>query len=333
MYLKLYSQSSAKNRSSSDGTLQMRLRITRQSTVDMQTCPSASDSSDGSCSLRRKQLVITGEPTDLSRAQDGFFATSDMDRRPSNVVVILSSANVGELIEWLHAIEDAINRCRFAVVEHFGRRCSSGSVLDAIRMFEQLRARRATDCWTESRDQHSTPMAVSRSLPSLQTSPLPSAQVVDSGYSEVDSAFSTSAFIDYYTLQPDSAAIDDATPPPDPLYTFEDAYASITRRFAESELPPPLSNLPTAPLEGYVRHARAECLDVPVSPRSFDNDQDSWSMQEDEPSSPLDPWLCHGAARSAESLFSSAFADDTVVNGMYRDTFGGRRRSSSCVGL
>ncbi|CDS02248.1 uncharacterized protein SPSC_02628 [Sporisorium scitamineum] len=339
IFLNLYSQqSSIRSRSPSRGILQMRLRITRSSTVEMQTCPSFSSSPDSNY-IRRKQLVITGEPVDMPLRSQRSQSTATVkwhrdaelaSSRPTNVVCILSSADVADLTEWLYAIENTIERCRYSVVERLGRRRTSESIFTSIRLFEQVQAQIDDPRFAEGKDQHSTPMAASRSLPLPVTSgslPPASAELVSSNFNRSETDFSPSAFINYYAATDAESAVASTS---DALYTFEDAYASIMRRYEDYDLPSPLQSLPTAPLDGHVRYARSECLDVPVSPRNYDMEEDPWTPEDDQPSSPLDPWLSHTAARSATSLSASAFGDDTVMQ-IFAEGF--RRRSSSLGGL
>ncbi|CBQ67789.1 conserved hypothetical protein [Sporisorium reilianum SRZ2] len=340
IFLNLYTNpSSIKSQSPSRGNLQMRLRITRSSTVEMQNCPSFSAGPDSFNPIRRKQLVITGEPADIPLRSQRSQSTATVkwhrdaelaSSRPTNVVCILSSADVADLTEWLYAIENATDRCRHSVVEQVDSRRSSESMFTTIRLFEQLQAQRDDARCTDGKDQHSTPMAASRSLPlPLSSHGLPpaSSELLSPSVAGSESDFSPSAFIDYYAAADTGSAAASAS---DALYSFEDAYASIMRRYADYELPSPLQNLPSATLDGQLRYARsADCLDVPVSPRSFDMELDEWPLEDDTPSSPLDPWMSHAAARSATSFSASAFGDDTVMQ-IFAEGF--RRRSSSMGG-
>lgn len=346
-FLNLYSTNPFKARSTSHGSLQMRLCINRSSTVEMQSCLSELTDSNDSTQLRRKQLVITGEAVDPSGSRNLSHKPFDHAcRRPTNAVCILSSANVADLNEWLDSIESVINQYRYSAREeldarhptdsvdsrHFDTRRSSGSILDTLRLFEQLKNQREQSEFVDERDQQATPMVASRSLPSLAP-PSPSAQLATSSLVGSGSDFSTSAFIDYYTSNPNSAATneqDASASTTDAPYSFEDAYMSIMRRFADNELTSPLSGLPTAPLDGFVGHASSGYLDVPVSPCSFDFEQDGFDAEMEAPSSPVDPWLSQHAAQSVTSLSSSSYADDTVMQ-IFSEGF--RRRSSSYLGV
>ncbi|TKY90615.1 hypothetical protein EX895_000613 [Sporisorium graminicola] len=316
----------------------MRVRITRSSTVEMQTCPSYfSTSPDGLNPIRRNQLVITGEPADTphqpqrsrSTAAGNQYLEAELARsRPSNLVCILSSADVADLSEWLFAIETAITRCRYSAAERDDPRRSSESMYSTMRLFGEMQAQRVDPGRSARKeDPHSTPMAACRSLPlSLPSHSLPPAASTrqrSSSMAGSESDFSPSAFIDYYAATDPGSSAASAS---DGLYSFEDAYASIMRRYEDNDLPSPLQNLPSAPLDGYVRYARSECVDVPVSPRSFEFEQDAWGLEDEQPSSPLDPWISHAAARSATSLSAGAFGDDTVMQ-IFAEGF--RRRSSS----
>lgn len=342
-YLNLYTRNDVKTRTSSHGNLQQRFRLTRSSTVEMQQCPSEVDHLDDSMQLRRKQLVITGDALGASKSE----RFESLDRGSTNSVCILSSANVADLKEWLESIESVINQCRYLgrhglsarqSHDYFGRRHldtrrSSGSMLETIRLFEQLKGQKNHAEYLEEMDQQSTPMVTSLSLPSVVT-PASSTQLSTQNSIQTGSDFSTSAFVDYYASKSDSATTDPrstaATAASDSLYSFEDAYMSIMRRFADSDLKSPPSCLPTAPLDDLVGHAPTENLDVPVSPCSFKFGQEGWDSEAEAPGSPLDPWLTQHAARSVTSLSSSAMGDDTVMQ-IFAEGF--RRRSSSHCGV
>ncbi|SPO20049.1 uncharacterized protein UTRI_00443_B [Ustilago trichophora] len=319
-FLNVYSQNVAKGRSTptSRGALQMRLRITHTSTVEIRSIPAESNTLESFVRLHHRQLVITGEPSNCSSTEV-----------ESSSVCVLTSPNMAELNEWLYSVETAIEACKSTNSERFEARRSSGTMLDTIRLLERLKFQR-DDAWNNDKDQHATPMAASLSLPSISMPP-PSSAIGSAGFGETGSDFSPSAFIDFYAAKPDSAATV-ADTEPEALYDFEDAYSSIMQRFSGYELSSPMHSLPSAPLDGFVRHARAECLDVPVSPCSIEFDQDSWNEHDvEEPSSPLDPWIYQRGTRSASSLSShETFADDTVKQ-IFAEGF--RRRSStlSCL--
>uniref|UniRef100_V5F100 PH domain-containing protein n=2 Tax=Kalmanozyma brasiliensis (strain GHG001) TaxID=1365824 RepID=V5F100_KALBG len=246
----------------------------------MQSCPSDA-ANDEPVQIRHKQLVITGEALGLSRPHDLDLVSSDpYSRRPTNAVCIVSSANVTDLCEWQRALEGAIDRGRSAYRDRFERRRSSASMLDTIALFEQLQDRTREEWCLDT----TTPMlGASSSLPSLEPS---------STREATESDFSASAFIDYYA-SPTTTTTTASTP-----YSFKDAYLSIMRRYADSELTSPLASGP-----------RSGRLDVPVSPCSFDFEDD----EDESPCSPLDPWLPQRAAKgSISSASSNSYADETV---------------------
>ncbi|GAC95506.1 integral subunit of the pre-mRNA cleavage and polyadenylation factor complex [Pseudozyma hubeiensis SY62] len=352
-YLNLYTRNDAKCRGSSHGSLQLRFRLTRSSTVEMQPCPSEVDHPDDSKQLRRRQLVITGDALGASNS----VRFENNHRGSANSVCILSSANVADLNEWLESIESVINQCRYLGRhgldagqshdyfgrQHLGARRSSGSMPETIRLLEQLKGHEGHAEYLEEMDEQSTPMVNSLSLPSLVV-PTSSTRLSTQSTIHTHSDFSTSPFIDYYAVtddygfEPDSAAdcpqSTAAQSASGSLYSFEDAYMSIMRRYADSDFERDLSKPLTVPSERLVEHARTENLDVPVSPCSFEFGREDWDSEVEAPGSPLDPWLTQHAARSvtslSTSLSSSVLGDDTVMQ-IFAEGF--RRRSSSHLGL
>ena len=322
--------------SRSSGAPKLKLRITRDSTVEVQNSPLDGRTPDHPAHLRHKQLVVTGEPSSSDQAKHLQLRASPYGRSEGSQtsVCVLSSPNMAELNEWLYSIEDAIQSCTRSNQDRFGTRRSSGSMLDTIRLLEQLKVQR-DDAWHSEKDQQATPVAAPRSLPSASLLP-PATGGGSEDYIGSGSEFSPSAFIDYYTANPDSAAIaaeSSASFASEALYDFEDAYSSIMKRFSDYELGSPMHSLPSAPLGGVVRHVRSDCLDVPVSPCSIEFEHDFWTEQDEAPSSPLDPWLVQRCSRSASSLSSrdtEPYADDAVRQ-IFAEGF--RRRSStlSCL--
>lgn len=322
-FLNVYSQNVAKGRSTptSRGALQMRLRITHSSTVEIQSILGEADTLESFPRFHQRQLVITGEPSNSS--------STEMESSTSTSVCILTSPNKAQLNEWLYSVETAIESCKSINRERFEERRSSGTMLDTIRLLEQLRSQR-DDAWHNDNVQHDTPMAASLSLPSICIPPS-SSGIGSAGSAKTGSDFSPSTFIDFYAAKPDSAATV-ADNEPEALYDFEDAYSSIMQRFSDYELASPMRSLPSAPLDEYMRHVSAECLDVPVSPCSIEFDQDSWDDHDvEEPSSPLDPWMSQRGTRSASSLSSHKMYSDDTVKQIFAEGF--RRRSStlSCL--
>lgn len=347
IYLNLYRQDLARAQSTLHRSLLMRIRITRSSTVEMQSCPLEMESLDNSMQLRRKQLVITGEEVGLSAAltlpqQESKFS----NRGPANAVCILSSANMADLNEWLDIIDAAIDHHRHVYTEERDTRRSSrclskhqsdmkrsmsASILEMPPLLVQRGGHRKETGSDEGKSPQTTPTVVSRSLSSPN---LPCMLAEDAnGYNHGPlSDLSMSAFIDCYTSMPDWDATDSESSPPtasDALYSFEDAYASIIRRFDDGGLQNPLTEVPTAPFDEFARSARLGPPDVPVSPSSSEADQDVGNTDVRTPSSPLDPWLSYQAARSVSSFSSSSFADDTVMQ-IFAEGF--QRRASSCTG-
>ncbi|SPO20966.1 uncharacterized protein UTRI_00443 [Ustilago trichophora] len=322
-FLNVYSQNVAKGRSTptSRGALQMRLLIGHRSTVEIQSILGEADTLEGFPRLHQRQLVITGESNNSS--------SKEMESSTSTSVCILTSPNMAELDEWLYSVKTAIETGNSSNREQFETRRSSETRLDTIRLLEQLRFQR-DDAWCNDNVQHATPMAASLSLPSIGMPPTSSG--IDSvGSAETGSDFSPSTFIDFYAAKPDSAATV-ADKEPEALYDFEDAYSRIMQRFSGLDLASPMHSPPSAPLNECMRHASAECLDVPVSPCSIEFDQDSWEDHDvEEPSSPLDPWISQRGTRSASSLSNHETYSDDTVKQIFAEGF--RRRSStlSCL--
>ncbi|CCF54125.1 hypothetical protein NDA11_003979 [Ustilago hordei] len=319
--------------SGSHDPLLMRLRITHESTAEIQSSSTDVDNATHYCD---KQLVVTGELVTQARSQDFSLEAGPQRKQRSSgqtATCILSSPNLAELKEWLFSIEDAIIQCKRTSSHHFHTLQSDGSILDTIRLHEEseevlndnIRCRRPKGF-------QSAPMASSRSLPSASL--YPSSAAIQSARGP---DFSPSTFIDYYaassgstTTLPNSQATTPSTSDPAGLYDFEDAYASILARFSDYDISSPLDRLPSAPLDGFVQHARSGgLLDVPVSPCNSDFQECPWEEQQQEPTSPLDPWLTQHGMRVSFSVASACmeeFADKEVMK-IFAEGF--RRRSSA----
>lgn len=320
--------------STSTTSLLMRLRITHDSTAEIQPSFSNDENMTHYCD---KQLVVTGELVSRVRPNDLPLVTASGSKHSlstQHLTCILSSPNMAELNEWLFCIRDAIAHCKGTYFQHSQTRQS-------IRQLEQLRVRRESeeilqeDIWHHGgKNLKSTPMALSHSLPSPGLQPS-SAHNLGTKTSD----FSASAFIDYYAAVPPSATASAGSQATTPsasgsagLYDFEDAYASILARFSDYELSSPLDGLPSTPLDGYVQHARSgRLLDVPVSPCDSEFQEDSWDERQQEPTSPLDPWLTQHGIRfslSSASACVEEFADEEVMK-IFAEGF--RRRSSATL--
>ncbi|ETS63613.1 hypothetical protein PaG_01912 [Moesziomyces aphidis] len=339
-YLNFYSRRFDPSRSVSGRQL-MQLLITSDSTVEIKQYQTEVSDPGSSEHPIQWQIIVTGHST-AQRSSSEFYSTSTFANSDSTefwTVCTLTSPNVAELRSWLDCLESVIQACRKLSSSSSSRseyrRSSSHSILATIRLLEQLelqsRCERGMHRSPSSKvdgEEPTTPVVSSRYLS-------PTAARGSTTAPDFSSGFSTSSFIDSYALSPASAGADVAvqnTSGMEALYDYEEAYSSIMQRFSEYEIASPMEALPTpARLDPHRGHARSACLDVPVSPCSFEIGRDRWVEYEGVPGSPLDPWLSQHISlpvSGRKMREEDGFGDDAVMR-IFAEGF--RRRSSAAT--
>lgn len=339
-YLNLYPRKFDPSRTSSGRPL-MQLLITSDSTVEIQQYRTEVPDPGSSERPVQWQIIVTGHSTaQLSSSEIYSTSTSaNSDSTECRTVCTLTSPNVAELRSWLDCLKSVIQACRKLSSSGSSRseyrRSSSHSILATIRLLEQLelqsRCERGMHRSPSSKvdgEEPTTPVLSSRYLS-------PTAARGSTAAPNCSSGFSTSSFIDSYALSPASAGADVAvqnTSGTETVYDYEEAYSSIMQRFSEYDIASPMEALPTpARLDPHRGHARSACLDVPVSPCSFEIGRDRWVEHEGVPGSPLDPWLSHHISLpiSGRKMRDEDGLGDDAVMRIFAEGF--RRRSSAAT--